>query len=594
MFWPNVDHDQHVAELRLGLRQDGTVSWLDEEPFSWQQEYAGRTSILRTVACAEDCEVEITDLAIPDEPILLRRVRCSPPSGARSLVLICRPSLDGSSTAGGAYVDPDTGALLFYRRGALLAVAVVPWQEGRPGRARGEIRSLAETDDGRTDGTVAHRAPVEGLLCADIGDEVVVLAAFAPTPAEALSLLEERAQAPFQATRVERCKHDRRCLARAHRPARRLPGIAELYDRSLLTLALLTDAHTGATIAAPEFDPSFVHCGGYGFVWPRDLVYVVLALLAAGRDTMAASALRWLARHQAPEGLWLQRYWTDGSLAPSWSLHQIDETGAVLFAYEAAWRELEDHDLDRELWPSARAAAEFLSRFLDPDTGLPLPSVDLWEKRDGQHSYSAAAVYGGLAAAAAMALRHEPKRAGRYAEAAARVRSGSRSTCGASRRDATCARAGWDVATTGAARFLGSSSATFPTRTERCEAPILSTPGWIAPSLGLPGRFARWIPLRHGCGPPWLPSSAGSSCPTAASSATRGTATRAATPGSSSPFGWASTTARSATERAGAAAWSTPWPGRHRLGSCPSRSPPMAVRRGWCLSPGATRSSSWP
>ena len=44
----------------------------------------------------------------------------------------------------------------------------------------------------------------------------------------------------------------------------------------------------------------------------------------------------------------------------------------------------------------------------------PLPSVDLWEQTDGQHSYSAAATYGGLAAASAMASRHEPALAARY------------------------------------------------------------------------------------------------------------------------------------------------------------------------------------
>ncbi len=138
----------------------------------------------------------------------------------------------------------------------------------------------------------------------------------------------------------------------------------------------------------------------------------MLSFLAAGRGDLAVPALRWLAREQAPEGLWLQRYWTDGSLAPSWGLHQLDETGMAVFAYEAAWRELGDAALDRELWPSARAAADFLCGFIDEETDLPLPSVDLWEQTDGQHSYSAAATYGGLVAAAAMAARHEPRARG--------------------------------------------------------------------------------------------------------------------------------------------------------------------------------------
>ena len=54
---------------------------------------------------------------------------------------------------------------------------------------------------------------------------------------------------------------------------------------------------------------------------------------------------------------------------------------------------------------------------------MPLPSVDLWEQTDGQHSYSAAATYGGLVAAAAMATRHEPSLASRYREAAEGIRA---------------------------------------------------------------------------------------------------------------------------------------------------------------------------
>ena len=104
----------------------------------------------------------------------------------------------------------------------------------------------------------------------------------------------------------------------------------------MLVLEQLSDRATGAIVAAPEMDERFTESGGYGFVWPRDLAYVVLGLLAAGRFEAAAAALRWLARTQTPEGLWLHRYWTTGELAPSWGLHQLDETGAALFAMEAA------------------------------------------------------------------------------------------------------------------------------------------------------------------------------------------------------------------------------------------------------------------
>ena len=39
LFWPNVDHGQHLGELRLGLERDGETHWLDEAPCSWAQSY---------------------------------------------------------------------------------------------------------------------------------------------------------------------------------------------------------------------------------------------------------------------------------------------------------------------------------------------------------------------------------------------------------------------------------------------------------------------------------------------------------------------------------------------------------------------------
>ncbi len=412
LFWPNVDHGQHLGELRLGLERDGTTVWLDDEPCSWQQEYADGSSVLRTTAQLDGSAVEVTDLVTPAEPVLVRGIRSSL---AGRVVARIAPSLDGDERSGAGYVDPGSGALVFYLRGVALAVAVVAPDAQTTLR---ESNGRAETHD-----IVVHRAPLEGTISGSLVEEARVIVAFGATPDEAIARLRRPGTVGLDVLAAERAAYDRESIALA-RPASADQGVGNLYARSLLVLEQLTDRQTGATIAAPEFDPSFEQSGGYGFVWPRDLGYVVLSFLAAGRGDLAVPALRWLAREQAPEGLWLQRYWTDGSLAPSWGLHQLDETGMVVFAYEAAWRELGDAALDRELWPSARAAADFLCAFMDEDTGLPLPSVDLWEQSDGQHSYSAAATYGGLVAGAAMAERHEPSLADRYREAAERTRAG--------------------------------------------------------------------------------------------------------------------------------------------------------------------------
>jgi len=268
---------------------------------------------------------------------------------------------------------------------------------------------------GRARLVVRFRAGV-ALALASSADMVVCAAG--PSQADAAERAAALLGTSFEQHVEARRRHDAARIAEAQAPAER--SLIGLYERSLLVFDALADRETGAVIAAPELDPDFVHSGGYGFVWARDLAFLVLAFLAARRRDLLKGALRWLPGAQEPSGVWGQRHWTDGSLAPSWNAHQLDETGTVLFAYEAAWRELRDEALDAALWPSARRAADFLLGSIEAQ-GIPCETADLWEERDGCHAYTAAAIVGGLRAAASFARRHEPALADAYAVAAERL-----------------------------------------------------------------------------------------------------------------------------------------------------------------------------
>ncbi|HEY5660110.1 MAG TPA: glycoside hydrolase family 15 protein [Gaiellaceae bacterium] len=375
LFWPSVDRGSHLGSLQFGISLDGDA----------EQSYLDDANVLLTRAGG----VEVTDLVHELEPVLLRRVR-----GAGRLTVTCRPALDGFK--GGLAAMVEGNRVVFYRRDVALAI----------GAAGAEAFA-------------AGLGAAHGGLSLPHGDAVVALA-FGATARDALARLDDALQQDFDTLVSARVRHDAMRLARSQDSVN--GAVGRLYRRSLLALELLSDRESGAVIAAPELDPDFVHSGGYGFVWGRDLAFIVLAFLAAGRDDLARSALRWLPTAQEPEGLWLQRHWTDGALAPSWCRHQLDETGAILFAYEAAWEQLRDEELDEELWPSAQRAADFLLGTIEPD-GLPLATADLWEERDGRHAFTAAAISAGLGAAAAIARRHEPQRTAAYAEAAEVVRT---------------------------------------------------------------------------------------------------------------------------------------------------------------------------
>jgi glucoamylase len=377
LFWPSLDRGSHLGELRFGVEVD--------EPA--EQSYLHDANVLLT----RHRDLEVVDLVHELEPVLLRRVR----GGGERLAVHCRPELDGFK--GGLAASVDGERVVFYRRDVALAIGAA----GADAFATG----LGETQG--------------GLSVPSNGDAVVALA-FGASSREAVARLDAALQQDFDALVSSRVRHDAARLARAS--ASQNGHVGQLYRRSLLALELLSDRNSGSVIAAPELDPEFEHSGGYGFVWGRDLAFIVLAFLAAGRDDLAKRALRWLPTAQEPEGLWLQRHWTNGLLAPSWCRHQLDETGAILFAYEAAWRQLRDKALDADLWPSAQRAADFLLGTIEQD-GLPVATADLWEERDGRHAFTAAAIVGGLRSAAALASRHEPALVERYEAAAELVRA---------------------------------------------------------------------------------------------------------------------------------------------------------------------------
>jgi GH15 family glucan-1,4-alpha-glucosidase len=177
----------------------------------------------------------------------------------------------------------------------------------------------------------------------------------------------------------------------------------ELYDRSLLTLKLLSDRTTGAIIAAAEFDREREACGGYGYVWGRDAAFNAYALGLGGMLEEAEAFFEFARRVQEPDGVWLHRHYSSGQLAPSWGLIQIDETGAILWAAYEHFKMTGSHDFLAMMWDSVSRAANYLAGSIDEETGLPLPSFELWEEQLCQSVYSAAAVTGGLRAAAGLA-----------------------------------------------------------------------------------------------------------------------------------------------------------------------------------------------
>ena len=189
----------------------------------------------------------------------------------------------------------------------------------------------------------------------------------------------------------------------------------QIYQRSILLFPLLTNQETGGISAAVEVDENLKQCGRYSYCWPRDAVFVTKALDQVKMTKETDKFYRTFCKNtQSKNGMWEQRFYTDGRLAPCWG-YQIDETASVIYGLYEHYKILKDIKFLKDTYKMCENATKFLCNYMDNILGtkdksdvvkneieatyhtedrnkLPV-SYDLWEMNEGVHLYSLAAIY---------------------------------------------------------------------------------------------------------------------------------------------------------------------------------------------------------
>ncbi|MFQ5712708.1 MAG: glycoside hydrolase family 15 protein [Candidatus Scalinduaceae bacterium] len=186
--------------------------------------------------------------------------------------------------------------------------------------------------------------------------------------------------------------------------------IAWLYKRSLLIMRTQID-NNGAIVAANDSDVIQFNRDTYSYMWPRDGALVAYALDLAGYLVLSRNFFNFCFHIIEKEGYFLHKYTPYGALASTWHPWlkdkelqlpiQEDETALVIWALWKHYDIFRDIEFIKPLYKLLiKNAADFMLRYSDKKTKLPLPSYDLWEERYGVHTFTMGAVYGGLVAAA--------------------------------------------------------------------------------------------------------------------------------------------------------------------------------------------------
>ncbi|CEP69414.1 Six-hairpin glycosidase [Moorella glycerini] len=433
LYYPYVGWPNHIGgeRNRLGCWVDGHFSWLGSREWERQVGYEADTLVGHCRARHKDMELEINinNAVHFQEDIYLARITVHNLAGrSREVRLFFYHDFTLNESPIGDTVTylPDQKVLLHYKRGLYLLI------NGRAGaniffqyatgnkRFRGAEGTWRDAEDGWLEGHPIHHGSVDSTfsfrlqLSAGERGEITywIVAAENFTAAGELNnwVLSQGVKNLLAATAA----YWRGWVYKNGRDFADLPpAVVDLYHRSLLVVRTQID-NRGAILAATDSDILAEARDHYGYCWPRDGALVASALDQAGYGELTASFFYYCSRVLEQDGFFYQKYNPDGSLGSSWlpPVHrgerilpiQEDETALVLWALGQSFRLGRNWGLIHDLYPAlVRPAADFLVDYRYPDLGLPLPSYDLWEERRGIFTFTSAAVYAGLLAAADMA-----------------------------------------------------------------------------------------------------------------------------------------------------------------------------------------------
>lgn len=444
-YFPRVGmENQAGAPFRFGVYADGALHATDEAPWQRTLDYL-RDTLVTDVILQNDVigiRVRCYDAVDPDANVYVRKIvvrNLREEARDVKLMLHHELALYGNSVGDTVLFDPPSGGIMQYKKRRYVLIncdggvreyacsrSAMTWVDA----ADGEL-SMNAIAQGAVDTTIAIPVHLDAngsatamvWICAGRSD-AEVRELDARVRSEGASHLLARAGSHWY-TWVNKSGQDLSALP---------DEILDLYRRSLLVIATQCD-RGGAVLAANDSDIQWGHNDHYSYAWMRDGAFVCDAMDRAGFPEIARRFLLFADDVIRDEGYFLHKYNPDGSPAPLWQPWirdgqpqlpiQEDETALVLWLVARHYRRTRDLDLLRAIYPRlVIRAADFLARFRDPETGLPLPSFDLWEERQGVFTFTCAAVWAGLEAAAELAnLFNEQDRRSTWSHAADEVRA---------------------------------------------------------------------------------------------------------------------------------------------------------------------------
>ena len=437
-FFPYIGVENHVRgeQHRIGVFEDGRLSWLDSGEWNIEIDLDQDTFIgnMKCFHKHTGLELLITNAVYNEKNIFFREVKVINHSEHTKDIKIFFHqvfSIYGTSQEDTAYYDPVKNALIHYEGRRMFLIygetSDIPFTdysvglngiEGKEGTwkdAEDGMLSRNPIEHGHVDSTFSLSLTVHKNEMKKVNYWITV----GETKAEVYELhdfvkyrgIEQLIEltAKFWKAWLTRQNYlecdiaDRRHL--------------ELFKKSLFYIRGNID-NRGAVLASGDSDMLQHGRDTYSYMWPRDGAMTVMTLLLVGEYNISKHFFKFCNDVIEPDGYLMHKYRADRSLGSSWHPFiknnepilpiQEDETALVLVALWEYYEKTKDIEfIEMHYNEVVRRMAVFLSEFIDPNTGLPKPSYDLWEEKHGVSTFTASTAYAGLIAGAKFAKLFE-------------------------------------------------------------------------------------------------------------------------------------------------------------------------------------------
>ena len=175
-----------------------------------------------------------------------------------------------------------------------------------------------------------------------------------------------------------------------------LKRVDTIYKRSILLFPLLYNYETGGISAGLEVDEGFKYCGRYSYCWPRDGVFMGKAFDVIGMEKETEKFYKNFCKiTQSANGMWEQRFYTDGKLAPSWG-YQVDETASVIHGIYEHYCHTKDKKFLKDTLKMCEKATKYLEKYIENlfnGNTKDVITYDIWEECEAIHTYSLASIF---------------------------------------------------------------------------------------------------------------------------------------------------------------------------------------------------------